>query len=267
MDNEKFVKWCETATVDIRYPPDRKMVAYELVGHLEDRRDALMADGLDERDATDQALESMGDAKEIAPQLGALHKPFWGYFECATRYIAYILCVALLFVGTFLLSSQNFDSLFDKKTDPYHHFNLHNTNQNLECTLDISPDASEGFDRYTFTADRLAMWQWTEHSDASGILCVKLDIRDNTLLTESCPFVQYLWIEDSLGNRYYNLQTIPADEKRLAVYTTDNRMFSTSCDLLISDFPVQDAAWIKICYHRDGRQMELYINLTGGDAP
>ena len=39
MDNEKFVKWCETATVDIRYPPDRKMVANELVGHLEDGRD------------------------------------------------------------------------------------------------------------------------------------------------------------------------------------------------------------------------------------
>ena len=128
MDNEKFVKWCETATADIRYQPDRKMVANELVGHLEDRRDALMAEGLDERTATDQALESMGDAKEIAPQLGALHKPFWGYFECATRYIAYILCVALLFVGTFLLSSQSFDSLFDKKQIP---------TTTLTCTIPI----------------------------------------------------------------------------------------------------------------------------------
>ena len=267
MENKKFTEWCFYATKKIRYGPDKEIVKKELMAHLEDAYEAHLLNGLSPTEAEWKVLSSMGSAEEIAPQLAAVRKPFWGYFECVTRYIACLMCVILFFVGALLLSNWGLDSPFEKKADKYHHFNLHNSNTHLECAIDFNPNVTGGFDGYAFTVDRLAAWQWVEHPDASGILCVKLDIQDRTLRTETRTFIQYLWVEDSLGNRYYDLYTLPEDAKRLSGYTTEKRMFSTSYDLFLTDFPIQDAVWIKICYGRDGRQMELYIDLAGGDTP
>lgn len=191
MENKKFTEWCFYATKKIRYGPDKEIVKKELMAHLEDAYEAHLLNGLSPTEAERKVLSSMGSAEEIAPQLAAVHKPFWGYFECATRYIACLMCVLLFFVGSLLLSNWGLDSPFEKKADKYHHFNLHNSNTHLECAIDFNPNVTGGFDSYAFTVDRLAAWQWVERPDASGILCVKLDIRDHTIRTESKPFIQY----------------------------------------------------------------------------
>lgn len=85
MHKNRLTSWCHAATILIRFGPDRKAVYNELLAHLEERRDAFMEQGLNEREASTKALEAMGDAYEIAPQLAAIHRPFWGYFLRVSR--------------------------------------------------------------------------------------------------------------------------------------------------------------------------------------
>lgn len=80
MKTNRLDYWCVQATSRIRYGPDRKRVYGELRLHMEDRKDAFVAQGLTEEAAMNKTLEAMGSALEIAPQLGAIHSPFWGYF-------------------------------------------------------------------------------------------------------------------------------------------------------------------------------------------
>ena len=83
-----FSLWCQKATEKIRYSPDRRVVCQELMDHLEDHRDALMKQGLTREEAERKSLDAMGSAEEIAPQLGAIHKPWLGYLFSTVRAIA-----------------------------------------------------------------------------------------------------------------------------------------------------------------------------------
>ena len=91
MDRYYFDQWCEKAVSEIVFPPDRAEVAEELFGHMMDHYEDLAAQGYDEITARDRAIEAMGDADAIAPQLAAIHRPFWGYFLRATRVLLVIL--------------------------------------------------------------------------------------------------------------------------------------------------------------------------------
>ena len=75
MENKQLIQWCESATKLIRYGPDREAVCAELLAHLEDHRDALMAQGLTWEDASSAALKEMGNATEIAEDLAKVHTP------------------------------------------------------------------------------------------------------------------------------------------------------------------------------------------------
>ena len=74
-----FDWWCKTAVSQIRYGPDNEAVYRELYAHLEDSYDHFLAQGYPAERAQGLALEAMGDPEEIAPQLGAIHKPWLGY--------------------------------------------------------------------------------------------------------------------------------------------------------------------------------------------
>ena len=101
MKNYTFAKWCLEAVSQIKYTADRDEVYEELRAHLEDHRDALMEQGIPREEAEKRALEAMGSAKEIAPQLAAVHKPFWGYVYSIMVRVTQVLAafsVGLLFV-------------------------------------------------------------------------------------------------------------------------------------------------------------------------
>lgn len=74
--NEQLKNWCASATAQIRYKPDRAEVEAELMAHMEDKADALCAQGIPEEELENTVLRSIGSAETIAPQLAALHKPW-----------------------------------------------------------------------------------------------------------------------------------------------------------------------------------------------
>lgn len=74
--DKRFDWWCKTAVDQIHYWPDRDAVYQELMDHLQDRYDAATDRGLSPEEAAEEALQSMGSAAELAPVLGAVHRPY-----------------------------------------------------------------------------------------------------------------------------------------------------------------------------------------------
>ena len=265
MKDARMIRWTQVAASKIKYSPDRSAVTKELQHHLQDRYEEHIAQGLTEEEAVKKVLESMGSAEELADQLAAIHKPFWGYLECVTRYIASGLCFILLFVGVFVLNSILPD-LFEKKSEnPYDDFSYYWERDNSICYLHIEPNISVSSDGYTLTATHFGAWNWRDSPEV-GELCVRLTIQDLTPWEEYYSFIDYIWVEDSLGNRYRSEAEWKPKTKDLQIYNTQQGLFTTSFDLEITDIPVQDLEWINICYTRDGRDMVIHIDMTGGEG-
>ena len=254
MTNRKFEAWCEKATEKIRYGPDRREVAAELRAHIEDHYDALIARGVAPEDAAAKVLESMGSAEVIAPQLGKLHRPWLGYVYNVVRFFAVVTgCVAACLLAAHLWSNitmgvnvKNFDSL------PVNVENI---------TYYCKPEVSATADGYTFRIDEAAISQ----VPGSSWFYFQLQIRYWPWM-EPCYAADYFWAVDSLGN-HYNSHAMMFD--RDIGYVLFDGETATSGIRTITMALTQfdpNAQWVEICYDRDGRNIVLHIDLTGGDA-
>ena len=57
-----------------------KRRARQISSEIMDIASKVMEQGLDEKEATTKTLDAMGSPYKIASQLGAIHRPFWGYY-------------------------------------------------------------------------------------------------------------------------------------------------------------------------------------------
>lgn len=91
--------WLDTATEKIRFGPDRAAVRRELAQHLEDLTGKYAAEGLSPEEAEAAALAEMGSARDIAPELGCIHTPWWGWYWQITRLLLFFaLFSAVLYI-------------------------------------------------------------------------------------------------------------------------------------------------------------------------
>ena len=88
MECWQFSQWCRRATKKIIYPPDRKAVFEELRQHMDERSDLFLDQGFSEQDSVEKTLSVMGNADDLAKQLGAIHRPFWGFAWSITKWIS-----------------------------------------------------------------------------------------------------------------------------------------------------------------------------------
>ncbi len=72
---ERFDSYLAQVDEQIRWPRVRPALRRELMGHLEEQRDACLADGMDEPSAELEAVRQMGDPVLIGQQLDAVHRP------------------------------------------------------------------------------------------------------------------------------------------------------------------------------------------------
>lgn len=72
---ETFIQFAHTAAEQLRWKKARPLVGDELLTHLCDQRDALMAGGMDEAAATAESLRLTGDPYEIGTELDRVHRP------------------------------------------------------------------------------------------------------------------------------------------------------------------------------------------------
>ena len=72
---ETFTQFARTAAEQLRWKKARPLVEDELLTHLCDQRDALMAGGMDETAAAAESLRLTGDPYEIGTELDRVHRP------------------------------------------------------------------------------------------------------------------------------------------------------------------------------------------------
>lgn len=264
-----FDLWCRTATGAIRYGPDRKAVYMELYNHLLDAYDTHLERGLTEDEAEAKALEGMGRAEEIRPQLAAIHKPFWGYVIQVSQITLVILLVLSLlpiwkyFTGLRLQDKPNNRDFELYIAESYggdtgrtlHHLSQPhvsfrsdgNTFTVTDAVLftEYSPNLEADVTRLYLLVDQFSLLPATEHSQYNGV---------SGFYSNIC----YFFLRDNQGTVY----PLRSGSSRTTV-TVLSGVFRQTHECWINDFPA-DAKWVEFCYERDGRSFSLRIDLTGG---
>lgn len=271
----KFTNWASTATVLIGFGPDRKKVQEELLGHMQDHYDVLIAEGMPEEEACDQVLACMGDAIEVAPQLAAVHRPFWGYFLRAS-WIAVIvlLCLCIIPACGYVVNLElgTCPSLRHRDADLYVASSYGgDTGRTLHHLSE--PTGSFTTDGSTFTlTDAVVFTQYNKYQDRD-ITHLYVLIRQKSLIpwqaqsqySEYFPVSAYFTAVDSLGNEYpCYFDALHSDESNVNALGYQSGIFTYTHECWINDFPAE-AQWVDIRYERDGRNYSLRIDLTGGD--
>lgn len=265
MRHYKFEDWCHNAVSGIGFPPDRDKVYRELYAHMEDRYDALRAQGIEPGDAERQVYDAMGDAFEIAPQLAEIHHPFWGYALRATRWIlAIVLVLTIIPIGK-MLPELNWHAPGHRDFDVYSAESYGGeTGRNLLMLTE--PDITFKDSGYTFRVTDAAVWDDGE----KAFLYLRMK------MTNPRPWALFpdwradpmfdLWAQDSLGNYYKSMnERIFPEGCYVCVSGSQTGPFTYEYEIWINDLILQND-WIEFVYDRDGRDHRFRIHLPGGEA-
>lgn len=271
MTIRNFTTWCETAVADIIFPPDRDAVYEELLNHLNDHYDDLVEQGLDSETARAVALSSMGDPKEIAPQLAAIHRPFWGYFLRFTR-VALVLALCVTLWCAWVAYEPYTDPFDGGAFNPYtdtHHEDLYS---NWTPMFYAEPNRSVQCDGYTLTLTQAAEWHQTylgedlTNKEQDHFYC-QIEVFNPRPWAAHTDIANWFWAVDSLGNSYDRFyQSIANYAPFMMGSMYHSGPLTYTHDVWISNYCSQEAEWIEFHYDRSGRDIVFRLNLTGGDA-
>lgn len=253
MINRKFEAWCAAATEKIRYGPDRRAVSRELQAHLEDRYDALAAQGLSFEEATSRALEAMGSAAELATQLGAIHRPWLGYLYSFVKFLgittgllaAFVMSIQICGTAGMRFSTDRFESL------PANVENI-----SFYC----KPELSAHVEGYHISIEEAAVAEDAEETR------FYFEIQTRWLpWMERFHGVDHFWAVDSLGNYYYPYSVFAYEYPHITHGGSTATSGIQTCTMVLTTFDA-DAQWVELRYDRDGRDIVFHIDLTGGGA-
>jgi len=267
----EFKVWCEKAAGKIQFRPDREKVYGELFNHICDHYDALVDEGIDADTARKMALDAMGSAEEIAPQLAEIHRPFWGYFLwAAERILAVIACLALVF-GIRYFWDYSYSQPQHNRYDPYVDTYISDETGITRQIFYAEPNQTVRSDGYRLTLTRAA-WDHTDFADEeSGELDTfhfQIEIFNPLPWAEDTEMTRWMWAEDSLGNHYYTFYESGNYYRSPAVVGNSYHTgpFTYTHDMWLSNFCSQEAQWIDLHYDRSGRNIVFLIDLNGGEA-
>ena len=276
MQHWKLGKWCNQAVRLIRYPPDRKEVFEELRQHVDDRSELFLTQGFSEEEAVERTLLAMGDADELAPQLAAIHKPFWGFAYSFTKWFTKIVIIALLLAVIATLFPRLWDGVVSwildesepsvsQKWDPFQSEEDPLMGTPIHCLLPQSRYQDSG---YTIAITDAVFWKPQRESE-KGCLFFKIGISTTSFFSVEPEFQEEFSARDSLGNRYvpgYLINDIPDHSGGVWGSTTKTGLFTWTFAGGIEQPIEKGVEWIDICYEHDGRDMALRIDLNGGNS-
>ena len=109
--------WAETAAGGILSKQERERARQELLDHIDDHKEALMAAGFSAGEAEQQAVLSMGDPEETAKLLRRAHQPILTRLIQAARVCCISLAVvaALALFFSFVTREELFPNWFNGK--------------------------------------------------------------------------------------------------------------------------------------------------------
>ena len=262
--------------MQVGFKPDRKAVEAELMDHLQDLYAHNIEQGMDPKEAEQSAIAAMGDVQDIARQLGAIHNPFWGY--------ALRVCQAIVVILLILSAIPLWDYATDMNLQDAPHYvsdlalfdpasygtgtgrTLHHLSQ-----PDVSMNTTAG--KFTVTDAVVFSTGLTDSSKHTAQLFLQVRQRSslpwmehrkiNALQLDSVTY--RFFARDSLGNVYPCY--IDGTDTATTLYSrgVQSGVFTQTCYFWINGFS-SEAAWVELCYERDGHSYSLRVDLTGGAA-
>lgn len=261
MHYQEFYYWCRDAVSKIKYTPDRDMVYTELYTHLEDRYESFLAKGLSAKEAEQKALAAMGDAKELAPQLAAIHKPHWAYAMHITRFLVGVLFCLTLAHGIVFLHDQPF--LRGKE--------LHWSFDQAEEIASAEQNAVDRSDGYTFRVTEAKVYRVELPEPVDGKnhydnVYAWMEVSNPRPWALEQSILDRVWAVDNFGNLYYSLWNEATERNGNSISIMQQRQGLTSYryDLCFHN-TAENTRWIELRYDRAGRDIVLRIDLTGGE--
>lgn len=263
-------QWCDTAVSYIRFPPDRPAVRQELFEHMQDKYDGYIEEGLTPSEAERKTIQEMGSDRETGLLLRQIHKPYLGWLWRATQWmfaIALILAVVNCFRWVDDLHISGEEDFWMGSTD---HYVSETGNYRGERILYVEPDCSAHLDGYTFTVTKAVCWEYSyDDEEFRGNDCFYFLME----VTNPRPWAGYTeaprWFHavDSLGNHYYSRfeEDGSRDERSIRGNGYRTGLFTYTFSMWIENYCSQEAQWLELYYDRDGRDVRLRIDLTGGD--
>lgn len=249
--DKRFLKWCDDATAQIRYGPDRKAVHAELLAHLEDAKACYMQNG-EVSTASARALEAMGSATEIAPKLAKIHRPWLGYLSSAIKFCGILMLIIALLC-----------TVLDAITFTHHWFALKN--------FDALPANYHDLDYYDtpnvhwFAEGYYCEIEEVGYQKENQVFCFKLNLVHMSWMQDA-NFPNYIWATDSNGNYYTSIaEGFYSDVPRIVRSGSFRNHIISSYNMAIFGFDPA-VQWVEFHYDRDGQNLVLHIDLTGGST-
>lgn len=265
-------QWCDAAVSYIRFPPDRPPVRQELLEHMQDKYDGYIQESMAPAQAESRVTKEMGEARETGLLLRKIHKPYLGWVWRATQWVLVIALILAVYNGVQwardlyisdgppLLGAKNW---YETTTYEY-------DRGSSERVLYLEPNCSDRSDGYTFTVTKVAYWEGT-YTDEDGTRDINsfyflLEVTNPRPWAGYTDAPRWFYAVDSLGNYYDSCYEYDGESPALRGNAAQTGLFTDTWNIWATSYVSQDADWLELRYDRDGRDISLRIDLTGGEG-
>lgn len=261
MQSWGFYDYCDKVCRYVRCRADHPAIRAELAAHMEDRAEALAAQGLTLQEAAAGAIAAMGDPEELGRALDRLHSPWLARVQRAVHR----LCMAAL-VLTALAALIGGRELWG-----------------TVATRTYSPE---------YVDDRIVLWESSQRAEvtAGGYRVELGDIRlaswpgqdeQHLYLTATVTnldprladpeFLDGVSAVDDLGNEYLSseayllLRSFPSPDRSTSFTSVELGAHRSVLEGAVFHVP-EEAARITLVFEEEGWSFRVPIQLPGGDG-
>lgn len=260
MHDASFQVFCDQVCRQVRFTPDHPAIRAELLSHLEDRADALAAQGMPLRTAAEAAVAAMGDPAEIGRGLDRQHAYWLGWVQR----VVHRVCLAALVLAV-LTALYIGDGLLTQPTRWY-------SPEYQDRRIQLWTSAQEARVRagdYALTLDGVRTYGYAGGDERYLGFTLTVTHLDPRL--EGPEFLRALSAEDDLGTRYLSDEERaaldgPPSPDCFAAFDRDSRGPHRSVYEGTVGPLTPGALRVTLVYDRAGQQFRIPIALDGGEA-
>lgn len=266
-------QWCDTAVSYIRFKPDRPPVKRELMEHMQDKYDGYLEEGMEPAEAERRTVREMGSEYETGKLLNKIHKPYLGWLWRATQWAVAIALILVVWNGIGWVADLQFGNSEELpgKTDRYDSTYFEHDRGYTSRVMYAEPNVTDRSDGYIFTVTKAAYWvgvyEYDEGPQETNSFYFQLALNNPRPWMGYTEIPRWLYAVDSQGNYYYSsYESNRQMEGTVVGNGTRTGLFTYTWEMWIEDYVSQEAEWIELRYDKEGRDLALRIDLTGGEG-
>ncbi len=233
--------YCRAVCAQVRFKPDHAAITEELSGHILDRRDALMEQGLSQQEAEARAVAAMGDPEEVGKALNKEHSWLLGWVQVWLHWSMIALAVLIVL---YLLSrssapwSISLDRVSFLLPHPEQAYAL-SKYLSESITEDFQPNITTRLDDYTLTVTRVQVRDLGTDRNLDAVL--KVTYRN--LWLSDPGFLSTCSAVTDTGQPYFNFNQTNSGFPRFYFDRIGAYAFVSYYHLQVTDLPLEAASF------------------------